>query len=142
MGIGSYESFQYVKELGGAIAVESEVGQGTAIKITLPLLEITTVPVVVSYHGADAQVELENPSTLAATRRVFELAGTDYGRVDYGMYNDKVQVWEINTTPQIVNNPARDKPERQAVHAKFAESFCAALNALDPPPTGAHDARA
>ncbi len=42
MGIGSYESFQYVKELGGAIAVESEVGQGTAIKITLPLLEMRT----------------------------------------------------------------------------------------------------
>ena len=42
MGIGSYESFQYVKELGGSLTVESEVGQGTVVKIVLPLLETRT----------------------------------------------------------------------------------------------------
>ena len=40
MGIGSYESFQYIKELGGSIDVKSEVGQGTQVTILLPLLEL------------------------------------------------------------------------------------------------------
>jgi putative PEP-CTERM system histidine kinase len=40
MGIGSYESFQYVRELGGQIVVESEPGRGTRFTLILPLLEI------------------------------------------------------------------------------------------------------
>ncbi|KQP17953.1 XrtA/PEP-CTERM system histidine kinase PrsK [Pseudorhodoferax sp. Leaf267] len=36
MGIGAYESFQYVQELGGKIVVDSELGKGTVIKILLP----------------------------------------------------------------------------------------------------------
>jgi signal transduction histidine kinase len=39
MGIGAYESFQYLRELGGNIAVDSEVGRGTVITVTLPLFE-------------------------------------------------------------------------------------------------------
>ncbi|MDD5297786.1 MAG: PEP-CTERM system histidine kinase PrsK [Rhodocyclaceae bacterium] len=37
MGIGAYESAQYVSELGGRLAVESEERQGTIIRIVLPL---------------------------------------------------------------------------------------------------------
>jgi putative PEP-CTERM system histidine kinase len=40
MGIGAYESFQYIQELGGKIDVESEVGRGTCVTIRLPLFEI------------------------------------------------------------------------------------------------------
>ena len=40
MGVGSYESAQYVRELGGAIDVASRVGEGTRITITLPLFEL------------------------------------------------------------------------------------------------------
>jgi signal transduction histidine kinase len=39
MGIGAYESFQYLRELGGSIAVESEIDRGTIVTILLPLLE-------------------------------------------------------------------------------------------------------
>jgi signal transduction histidine kinase len=39
MGIGSYESFQYVRELGGRIEVDSEPGRGTLVRVELPLLE-------------------------------------------------------------------------------------------------------
>ena len=39
MGIGAYESFQYLKELGGSITVDSELGRGTIVTILLPLLE-------------------------------------------------------------------------------------------------------
>ena len=42
MGIGSYESFQYVKELGGSIDVKSELGQGTLVTLLLPLFDLRT----------------------------------------------------------------------------------------------------
>lgn len=39
MGIGAYESFQYVKELGGRIQVESEISKGTHLTLYLPLYD-------------------------------------------------------------------------------------------------------
>ncbi|WP_326533300.1 XrtA/PEP-CTERM system histidine kinase PrsK [Pseudorhodoferax sp.] len=42
MGIGAYESYQYVQELGGKIQVDSELGTGTVIKILLPLFDVHT----------------------------------------------------------------------------------------------------
>ena len=40
----------------------------------LPLLEICDLPVVVSFHGADAQVDLDKPAHLERTRRMLALA--------------------------------------------------------------------
>jgi putative PEP-CTERM system histidine kinase len=39
MGIGAYESHQYVQELGGTIAVESTVNIGTRVRVLLPLYQ-------------------------------------------------------------------------------------------------------
>jgi putative PEP-CTERM system histidine kinase len=39
MGIGSYESFQYIRELGGTLQVDSQPGRGTTITALLPLFE-------------------------------------------------------------------------------------------------------
>lgn len=39
MGIGSYESAQYIRELGGTIAVDSEPGRGTVITLHIPLFD-------------------------------------------------------------------------------------------------------
>lgn len=43
MGIGAYESFQYVHELGGQISVKSEVDVGTQVDLKLPLFEVTEI---------------------------------------------------------------------------------------------------
>jgi putative PEP-CTERM system histidine kinase len=40
MGIGAYESFQYVQELGGKILVDSTLNVGTRVKMLLPLFNI------------------------------------------------------------------------------------------------------
>jgi putative PEP-CTERM system histidine kinase len=40
MGIGAYESFQYIQELGGKIEVDSELNKGTKVTILLPMFEI------------------------------------------------------------------------------------------------------
>jgi putative PEP-CTERM system histidine kinase len=39
MGIGTYESAQYLKELGGSIVAHSEPGRGTLITMLIPLFE-------------------------------------------------------------------------------------------------------
>ncbi|HNH25198.1 MAG TPA: ATP-binding protein, partial [Accumulibacter sp.] len=39
MGIGAYESFQYVHELGGRLSVDSTVDVGTQVNLLLPLYE-------------------------------------------------------------------------------------------------------
>lgn len=48
MGIGAYESFQYIRELGGHIAVDSAVGRGTIMTVTLPLFD--------AQHGSELQM--------------------------------------------------------------------------------------
>jgi putative PEP-CTERM system histidine kinase len=39
MGIGAYESAQYLRELGGSISVHSEPGRGTVVTMQVPLFE-------------------------------------------------------------------------------------------------------
>jgi putative PEP-CTERM system histidine kinase len=39
MGVGSYESAQYVRELGGSISASSQVGSGTCVTVLLPLFD-------------------------------------------------------------------------------------------------------
>jgi signal transduction histidine kinase len=36
MGIGAYESYRYVTELGGRIIVDSTPGSGTRMRVLLP----------------------------------------------------------------------------------------------------------
>jgi putative PEP-CTERM system histidine kinase len=45
MGIGTYESFQYIRELGGSIEVKSREGAGTTLTVLLPVFE--------AQHGSD-----------------------------------------------------------------------------------------
>ena len=42
MGIGAYESFLYVQELGGKLQVDSEPGKGTRVTFLLPVFELQT----------------------------------------------------------------------------------------------------
>jgi hypothetical protein len=60
-------------------------------------------------------------------REIFELAGIDYGRIDYSMLDGKLVIWEINTNPRILQSPGRCEPRRlygQGISAKFVrEAF-------------------
>ena len=44
MGIGAYETKQYVSELGGKIEVDSEIGRGSVFRVFLPLIMANTGP--------------------------------------------------------------------------------------------------
>jgi signal transduction histidine kinase len=44
MGIGAYESQQYVQSVGGRIDVESEVGRGTSVRLMLKTPPVSEAP--------------------------------------------------------------------------------------------------
>ena len=85
----------------------------------------------------------QNPHE-AWLRRVFQVAGTDYGRVDYGFANGVPQVWEINLNPTIgraagqsrhTGLPADLKARRDEGRERFHAELKSAFLALD---EGAH----
>ncbi len=68
---------------------------------------------LVKYHGSTFRDEWayeerefirQNPRA-DEVKRIFELAKIDFGRIDYGVLDNKIQVWEINTNPSIGGAP-------------------------------------
>jgi colanic acid/amylovoran biosynthesis glycosyltransferase len=68
------EALRMVEILGEIGAQVLHVYFGHIGVFLLPLLEICPVPVIVSFHGADAGIDLDKPTHRAMTRRVFDLA--------------------------------------------------------------------
>ena len=64
-------------------------------------------------------------------REIFDMANIDYGRIDYGVLDGRIQVWEINSNP-IVMLP-RDQYKRQHLPAQeiFAPQIRQAFEAID-----------
>ena len=96
---------------------------------------ITKTPDIVS----EAQIESEkrfleqNPHPHEeAVRRAFEIAGLSYGRIDYGLKNGRVEVWEINSNPTIV--PKRISPSRLPTQKPIFAAICNGFLGLETPP--------
>ena len=53
----------------------------------------------------------DNPHE-AALREIFALARITYGRIDYALKDGRVQVWEINTNPQLLSFDDGGGPSR------------------------------
>ncbi len=73
-------------------------------------------------------------------REIFRLARIDYGRIDYSMLGDRLQVWEINTNPLILSAGNPYDTKRKAVFDQCAKRLAAAFAEID---SGAasHEAR-
>ncbi|MGE4542918.1 MAG: hypothetical protein AB7D06_02300 [Pedobacter sp.] len=67
-------------------------------------------------------------------RAIFDLARIEYGRIDYGLCNGRIQVWEINTNPSVLTGDSLQIDLRRVVAETFAGPFRAALLALDEAP--------
>ncbi len=62
--------------------------------------------------------ELDNYPHEDLMRRVFEIAGADFGRVDFGIVNGRPQIYELNSnplTPAPLDHPYAIRRESQAV---------------------------
>ncbi len=64
-------------------------------------------------------------------REIFRRARIDYGRIDYSMLGDRLQVWEINTNPTFLPRPDRIEIVREGIHRQFAERVAAAFAEID-----------
>jgi hypothetical protein len=69
----------------------------------------------------------------APLREVFELAGIEYGRIDYCMIDGRVQTFEINTNPTVVQGRAYRAGD-MSQYAKLHED--ALLHLLEQAPDG------
>jgi hypothetical protein len=71
----------------------------------------------------------ENPHR-EILKQVFELANIDYGRVDYGVVDGKIQVWEINSNPYLLQAPAKYPIEHLPNQSWFASEVGRVLSEL------------
>jgi hypothetical protein len=81
--------------------------------------------------AAEEREFLCNHPHAAILARVFELACIDYGRIDYGVLDGEVQVWEINTNPMITPRPGTIAPLRLSGQIRAAEQLAEAFAAID-----------
>ncbi len=66
-----------------------------------------------------------------AVARAFDIAGIEYGRVDFGLVGGQIQIYEINTNPQIKLETAHPSPVRLESLRVFRRNFLDALKSVD-----------
>lgn len=66
-----------------------------------------------------------------AVEEIFTLAKIDFGRIDFGMQNDEIRVWEINTNPTFMPAKKGLHPLRAGLIGQTNEWLIDALIALD-----------
>jgi hypothetical protein len=66
-------------------------------------------------------------------KKVFDVAGIEYGRADFGMYQGRIQVYEINTNPHVAS-PCKHPSASRIKSMNFSwASYLKALHAIDSP---------
>ena len=63
-------------------------------------------------------------------RRIFDLAGLEYGRIDFSRASDGIRVWEINNNPTILDEPTLAIESRLEANERIAAQHCDAMLAL------------
>ncbi len=63
----------------------------------------------------------------------FEIAGLEYGRADFSLVGGKVQIYEINSNPEIVFADDHPSAVRQQTYRIFREHYLDALAEIDTP---------
>jgi hypothetical protein len=70
-------------------------------------------------------------------REVFRLAEIDYGRVDYTVVGGRVQIFEINTNPNVYSGSERRQKEWYPDLPVASDRLLAALGAIEAERQGA-----
>ena len=67
-----------------------------------------------------------------AVKPAFDLAGLDYGRVDFGLVDGKPQIYEINNNPFVdLSRKPEAASRRQESSALFRENYLQAMSEID-----------
>lgn len=81
-------------------------------------------------HEEELRIVRDSPWSAAAAA-VFELAGVEYGRVDFGLVGGRPCFYEVNTNPHVRFDFDVDAPERLEAGQTVRRRFLAALDRLD-----------
>lgn len=60
----------------------------------------------------------------------FETAGIEYGRIDYGMYKGKPQIWDVHVNPLVVPRLSRMNSQRHKIQTISAKRVIDAFEAI------------
>lgn len=77
-----------------------------------------------------ARYRSENPHA-EQIAKVFDIAAIDYGRMDYGVVDGRIQVFEINTNPTVISLSSVRAPNPKIDSARYALMHERAMLALD-----------
>ncbi|MGE0267494.1 MAG: hypothetical protein AB7S78_03410 [Candidatus Omnitrophota bacterium] len=75
-----------------------------------------------SFHSEEINF-LENNPYQDQLLTIFKTAGIQYGRIDFGILEGRVQTWEINTNPMIISMSNLTDPNRLDIHQIFFKKF-------------------
>ena len=64
----------------------------------------------------------ENPHR-EELRQIFDLAGITYGRIDYGLRAGKIQVWEININPTLIQKQEKYATDKLALKQQLVDQL-------------------
>ena len=81
-------------------------------------------------HAEEERRYLEDNPHADQLREIFAIADIQYGRVDYGVLDGRIQTWEINTNPTIFF-PAQPGARRHPIDMTFLPPFCEALGRVE-----------
>ena len=82
-------------------------------------------------HVAEELAYVEANPHADALREIFALGRIDFGRIDYGLRDGKIEVWEINTNPILGTFEDGGMPAREPVLAVVTPQLEDALRAVD-----------
>lgn len=85
-------------------------------------------------YADELRIVRDNPYG-PALRQAFDLAGVEYGRIDFGLVGGRIQVYEVNTNPDTKFGKA-DHPSPLRVESErvFRHNYLQALRAIDSTP--------
>ena len=69
---------------------------------------------------AEAMEYRDSNPHAAQLREIFDIAGIEYGRIDYGVAGGRVQEYEINTNPTVISLSSVREPHPRIDSSKFA----------------------
>jgi hypothetical protein len=83
-------------------------------------------------YDDELRIVRDNPYAMSVAE-AFDLAGVDYGRVDFALVAGAVQIYEINTNPVMSFNNQHPSTVRLEAYRVFRRNYFAALTAIDTP---------
>ncbi len=86
-------------------------------------------------YDEELQIVRDNPHG-PAVAAAFDIAHIDYGRVDFGIVDGAVQIYEINSNPAIAFPTEHPSTARKQAYQHFKQNYYAALRAIDTPDDG------